>query len=155
MAPNMSEEHELDLSLAGELQRALLPRGVPSDWPHYKAAARSRMCTSVGGDFHDFIRINQDQIAVVVGDVMGHGVRASLIMAQILGFLRLEQERLPRPIQIVSALCATAGPERPTPLAPMTFFWELRNSSLMRCAIPSSPASAWSSTPTASPMPTT
>ena len=62
------------------------------------------MCGSVGGDFHDFIHINPDQIAVVIGDVMGHGVRAALVMAQIFGFLRLERDRLPRPIQIISAL---------------------------------------------------
>lgn len=104
MAADMSQEHELDLLLAGELQRALLPRSCPSCWPHYKAAARSRMCASVGGDFHDFIHINPDQIAVVIGDAMGHGVRAALVMAQILGFLRLERERLPRPTQIISAL---------------------------------------------------
>lgn len=62
------------------------------------------MCAGVGGDFYDFIRINEDQIALVFGDVVGHGVRASLIMAQIMGFLRSRPETLSRPAQIVAAL---------------------------------------------------
>jgi sigma-B regulation protein RsbU (phosphoserine phosphatase) len=60
------------------------------------------MCGSVGGDFYDFTRINDSQVAVCIGDVMGHDVRAALLMAQILGFLRSEQRN--RTIQIVSDL---------------------------------------------------
>ena len=95
---------DLDLALAAELQAALLPKSCPSDCPNHVAAARNRMCAGVGGDFYDFLRINDEQIALVIGDVVGHGVRASLIMAQIMGFLRSEPSRLPRPMQLVSSL---------------------------------------------------
>jgi sigma-B regulation protein RsbU (phosphoserine phosphatase) len=97
-------EHELDLVLAAELQAALLPRACPTDCPHHVAAARNRMCVGVGGDFYNFIRINEDQIALIIGDVVGHGVRASLIMTQIVGFLRTEPARLSRPSQVISDL---------------------------------------------------
>ena len=97
-------EHELDLALAAELQAALLPKTCPTDCPNHVAAARNRMYTGVGGDFYDFIRINDEQIAILIGDVVGHGVRASLIMAQIMGFLRSRPSRLPRPIQVVRDL---------------------------------------------------
>ena len=79
---------DADLALAAELQAALLPSSCPADCPHQEAAARNRMSGRVGGDFYDFIRINPDQVAVVIGDVLGHGVRASLLMAQIMGRLR-------------------------------------------------------------------
>lgn len=92
----------LELALAGEVQRALLPQKCPLGCPHFRAAARSRTCGSIGGDLHDFIRINEDQIAVVIGDVVGHGVSAALVMAMILGFLRSERDS--RPARIVSAL---------------------------------------------------
>ncbi|MCD4823596.1 MAG: PP2C family protein-serine/threonine phosphatase [Phycisphaerae bacterium] len=97
-------EHELDLALATELQAALLPKACPSACKHQVAAARNRMCVGVGGDFYNFMRINDDQIVLLIGDVVGHGVRASLIMTQIMGFLRSESQRLSRPVQIISAL---------------------------------------------------
>ena len=67
-------EQEQDLALAAELQAALLPRACPSACPHHVAAARNRMCVGVGGDFYNFIRINEDQIALIIGDGVGHGV---------------------------------------------------------------------------------
>ncbi len=98
-------EHEKDLALAAALQAALLPKQCPTDCPHQRAAARNRMCETIGGDFHDFIRVNADQVAVVIGDVVGHGVRSSLLMAQIMGFLRSRPpEHLSRPVEIIDAL---------------------------------------------------
>ena len=99
-----TNEEELDLALAAELQSALLPRECPHDCPNQLAAARNRMCGSVGGDFYDFIRANEDQIVIVVGDVVGHGVRASLLMAKIMGHLRSDSELLTRPGPAVAAL---------------------------------------------------
>ena len=99
-----SEDSSLDLALAAEVQSALLPKACPTDCPHHLAAARNRMCRGVGGDFYDFIRINNDQIALLIGDVVGHGVRASLVMAQIMGYLRSRPPTLARPVQIISTL---------------------------------------------------
>ncbi|HAU36689.1 MAG TPA: hypothetical protein DCX07_03100 [Phycisphaerales bacterium] len=97
-------EHQQDLRLAAELQAALLPTECPADCPHQLAAAKNRMCGSVGGDFLDFIRINEDQTAVVIGDVIGHGVRASLLMAKIMGVLRSRPPALARPAEMVASL---------------------------------------------------
>ena len=93
-----------DLALAAELQAALLPATCPPDCPHQQAAARNRMCGQVGGDFYDFIRINQDQVAIVIGDVVGHGVRASLLMAKIMGHLRSEPANRSRPAELIGDL---------------------------------------------------
>ncbi|MCE5325492.1 MAG: serine/threonine-protein phosphatase [Planctomycetaceae bacterium] len=97
-------EQELDLALAAELQAALLPKACPTNWQHESAASLNRMCGTVGGDFYDFIRINEEQFAVVIGDVVGHGVRAALMMAQIMGFLRSEPQRRSRPVEVVAEL---------------------------------------------------
>ena len=90
--------------LAAELQAALLPRRCPAQCEHQMTAARNRMCGSVGGDFYDFIRINEDQVGIVIGDMVGHGVRASLLMANIMGWLRSEPANRSRPIQVVTEL---------------------------------------------------
>ena len=97
-------EEQMDLKLAAELQAALLPDSCPLECEHHVAAARNRMCGSVGGDFYDFIRLNEDQSAIVIGDVVGHGVRAALLMAQIKGFLQSDTKDRSRPIRMVSAL---------------------------------------------------
>ena len=98
------QQDRLDLALAAELQAALLPKQCPTDCPHQVAAARNRMCGAVGGDFYDFIRINEDQIAIVIGDVVGHGVRAALMMAQIMGYLRSRPPDISRPAPVVAAV---------------------------------------------------
>ena len=92
------------MSLAAELQSALLPEKCPDDCPHQVAAARNRMCKSIGGDFYDFIRINEDQIVVVIGDVVGHGVRASMVMTRLMGYLHSHMELLARPRHILMML---------------------------------------------------
>ena len=104
MTPQQITEAESDLALAAELQAALLPKACPTDCPNHVAAARNRMYAGVGGDFYDFIPVNPEQIALVIGDVVGHGVRASLVMAQIMGLLRTEPVRLSRPGEMVSAI---------------------------------------------------
>lgn len=104
MLTHYPQEHELDLALAAELQAALLPDRCPTDCVHQVAATRNRMCGSVGGDFFDFIRLNQDQYAIVIGDVVGHGVQAALLMAKISGFLHTDLAVRARPSDTIKAL---------------------------------------------------
>jgi serine phosphatase RsbU (regulator of sigma subunit) len=97
-------ESDVELALAAELQAALLPNACPDDCPHQVAAARNRMSGAVGGDFYTFLRLHRDQVAVLVGDVVGHGVHAALVMAQIMGYLRSRPGECARPQKAVSAL---------------------------------------------------
>ena len=98
--------HNYDLELAAQLQAALLPEACPKECEHQRMAARNRMCGSVGGDFYDFIPINDEQVAFVVGDVVGHGVQAALVMAMIKGFLHADHGNRLRPTEIVANLNA-------------------------------------------------
>ena len=103
-ASGADSESELDVALAAELQAALMPSDWHIDAPNYRAAALNRMCGRVGGDFCDFMRINCDQVAVAVGDVGSHGVRASLLMARIMGMLRRRPPECARPSAIARML---------------------------------------------------
>jgi len=94
-------QDDLDLALAAELQAALMPSDWRIDSPDYRAAAMNRMCGRVGGDFCDFIRLNSDQVAAAIGDVGGHGVRASLLMARVMGLLRSRPPECSRPADLV------------------------------------------------------
>ena len=71
-----------ELEVAGEIQRALLPRTLP-DVPGLSLAVYSEPSREVGGDFHDFIPFSDKQLGVAVGDVVGKGIPAALTMASL------------------------------------------------------------------------
>ena len=71
------------LGLAQEVQQSLLPQRDPS-LSGFDIAGTSIYCDETGGDYYDFIetqRGGQAGLAVVVGDVSGHGVSSALLMA--------------------------------------------------------------------------
>jgi len=79
-------EHEL--SLATEIQKKLLPSGVP-DQPGYDVAHHYAPAREVGGDYFDFLKIDEEHVAAVVADVSGKGIPASLIMTMTRSLLRM------------------------------------------------------------------
>ena len=69
-----------DLQLATRVQRSFLPgERFDTDGAHVHAAMQT--AKEVGGDFYDFFPIDQDRLGIVIGDVVGKGVPASLFMA--------------------------------------------------------------------------
>jgi PAS domain S-box-containing protein len=76
-----TREHDAAVTL----QRSLLPRDVPPvpglDLAYrYQPASRA---AEVGGDWFDVIPLDRGQVALVVGDVIGHGIHAAAIMGQL------------------------------------------------------------------------
>ena len=70
---------------AQALQRALLPQALPS-LPAATAAARYLPAgdgVDVGGDWYDVIPLSADRVALVIGDVMGHGLPEAVIMGRL------------------------------------------------------------------------
>ena len=78
------------LELAMEVQQNLLPQSTPRT-KDLDIAARSIYCDETGGDYYDFLDFGQDHrpgIAVVIGDVSGHGISSALLMASARSALR-------------------------------------------------------------------
>src|SRR5262245_31818678 len=68
-----------------ELQRALLPVGLPV-LPDLSLAASYRpadLPDAAGGDWFDVVTMPGDAVALVVGDVVGHGATAAAVMGQL------------------------------------------------------------------------
>ena len=85
IVPKIEEHMRMSkaLGLAQEVQQSLLPQSDPS-FPGFDIAGASIYCDETGGDYYDFIETNrggQAGLAVVVGDVSGHGVSSALLMA--------------------------------------------------------------------------
>ena len=77
---------EVELKLAREVQRSLLPTSSPSV-PGYDIAGRMVPAKTVGGDYFDFIPLG-DKLVIAVADVSGKGLPASLLMANLQATLR-------------------------------------------------------------------
>jgi len=79
---------ERDLQLARQVQESFLPSGTP-EIPGVDLVATYRSALEVGGDFYDFIMMNDGRLAVAVGDVAGKGVPAALLMARMSSDMRV------------------------------------------------------------------
>ncbi|MGA5581468.1 SpoIIE family protein phosphatase [Streptomyces thermodiastaticus] len=114
-ARRYSRERETALAL----QRSLLPRTLPRTAAveaasRYLPAARSRM----GGDWFDVIPLSGMRVALVVGDVLGHGVQASATMGRLRTAVRTladidlaPEELLTHLDDVVMRMSAEAGGE--------------------------------------------
>jgi len=86
---NAMKEHDQlisiqqDLSVAREIQQAILPKTFPpfpnrKDFDIYASMVAAK---EVGGDFYDFFMIDNDRLGFVIGDVSGKGIPAAIFMA--------------------------------------------------------------------------
>ncbi|MBX7222991.1 MAG: SpoIIE family protein phosphatase [Blastocatellia bacterium] len=77
---------EEELAIAGRIQASMLPRHDP-ELPGFELAGLSRPAAGVSGDYYDYFRISDSKLAVVIGDVTGHGISSGLLMALAKGGL--------------------------------------------------------------------
>jgi sigma-B regulation protein RsbU (phosphoserine phosphatase) len=75
--------YQQELSMAARIQKNLLPRQLPKI-KDLDIAAISIMARKVGGDYYDLV-LNRDKgiLNLVIGDVMGKGMPAALLMASV------------------------------------------------------------------------
>ena len=71
-----------DLELAHELQQRFLPQSSP-DTEEFEFYSYYKAMQQVGGDYYDFVPLENNRIAVIMADVVGHGIAAALYMAKI------------------------------------------------------------------------
>lgn len=76
-----------ELRLAARIQMDLLPKAKPVV-KGYDLAGRSIPAQSVGGDYFDFIVIDEERLALCLGDVSGKGLPAALLMSNVQATLR-------------------------------------------------------------------
>ena len=75
---------EEELRIARDIQMSLLPEG-PASVPGLAVAAACRPAREVGGDYYDFIRLDEHRMGVLVADVSGKGTSAAFYMAELKG----------------------------------------------------------------------
>jgi len=77
-----------ELELASEMQAMLFPSILPND-EKLMVSAYYQPHHQVGGDYYDFIRLNENEVAFCVADVSGKGLAAALLMSNFQANLRV------------------------------------------------------------------
>lgn len=99
-----------ELSIASIVQGRLMPAHV-IDAGQFDIFGKSIPMADLGGDYFDYFVTDQDHFSVLLGDVAGHGVGASLIMAMAKAGIICSEKHLSEPALILGNLhqmiCAT------------------------------------------------
>lgn len=85
---------EEELAIGRELQMSMLPASCPQ-MKGFEIAAVSNSAREVGGDFYDFIEIDDDILGLVIGDVTGKSVSGALVMSSSRSIFRMLSEEKP------------------------------------------------------------
>ncbi|MCX6136056.1 MAG: SpoIIE family protein phosphatase [Ignavibacteriales bacterium] len=90
------ERLQRELLLAQEMQKRLLPQTLPV-FKNLDMKAVSAPALEVGGDYYDIIRLDENMISFVIGDVSGKGVGAAFYMAEVKGIFQSLSRIYPSP----------------------------------------------------------
>ena len=77
-----------ELQQAAEIQRGLLPTDAPAP-AGFEIAGRNDPCRTVGGDYFDYISFPDGRVGMIVADVAGKGLPASLLMSSLKAFVQV------------------------------------------------------------------
>jgi sigma-B regulation protein RsbU (phosphoserine phosphatase) len=94
---------EQELSLARDFQRLLLPKDDP-ELKGYDFTGISTPALEVGGDYYDYIPIDDDHLGFCVADVSGKGIPGGLVMAAARSALQAEARLNLSPKEVLLAL---------------------------------------------------
>lgn len=103
-----------ELKLASEVQQAILAKKIPSLPSGILKKISSKYVANfavnhipmhgLAGDFYEAIPISKTKMGILMCDVMGHGVRASLVVAMIRGLISKEQGSASSPEEFLTSL---------------------------------------------------
>jgi serine phosphatase RsbU (regulator of sigma subunit) len=81
------KEKEEQFRITHLIQQSLFPR-EPLNLFNFDIAGRSFPAEAAGGDYYDFISIDEQRFGIVIGDVTGHGIGPALLMTTTRAYLR-------------------------------------------------------------------
>lgn len=106
------ERYLKELEIAHQIQRSFLPQSCP-EIEGYQLAAFTLPARHVGGDFYDFIPLEEGRWGLVVADVSDKGVPAALFMALSRSLVRaysLEYQSVPQALESFNSFVEADNP---------------------------------------------
>ncbi|MCK9927676.1 SpoIIE family protein phosphatase [Frankia sp. Mgl5] len=111
VAVGNAQLYEQERRTALTLQRSLLPQRLPTigglsfAWRYLPGSAGAL----VGGDWYDVLPLDDGRVALVIGDVMGHGIQAAATMGQLRASARAHITTDPSPSAVLARLDEAAN----------------------------------------------
>ncbi|MDD5065875.1 MAG: SpoIIE family protein phosphatase [bacterium] len=78
----VKQRDEREIEIAGDIQKDLLPKQLPQI-PGVDLFAYNKSAKGVGGDYYDLLNFDNKRLSVIISDVAGKGVPASLVMVML------------------------------------------------------------------------
>jgi sigma-B regulation protein RsbU (phosphoserine phosphatase) len=93
------EMQEQELERARDIQQSLLPRKIPQI-PGFEVAGAWQPASTVSGDYYDVLRLGEHRLGICIADVVGKGVSAALLMANVQAAVRAFASDAESPAQV-------------------------------------------------------
>jgi len=116
------EQSQRELQLANTIQASLFPIRLP-EVKGATLAATAVSANEVGGDYCDLLINKNNRLAITIGDVMGKGVPAALLVAMTYAFVRNYAFDIDSPAQIANRLNRSLFPQLDFAQQFLTFFY--------------------------------
>ena len=94
---------EQELRIAAEIQQALMPPGE-HEGTYWDVAGATVPCRAIGGDFFDYLELEDGNVGVALGDVSGKGAPAALLTAAVQGMFTVEAASVGGPASTISKI---------------------------------------------------
>jgi serine phosphatase RsbU (regulator of sigma subunit)/predicted ester cyclase len=97
------ERIEQELQVARRIQQDLLPEATPA-LEGWRIATYYGPAREVGGDFYDFLELEDGRLGLILGDATGHGMPAALVMSTTRGMLRAVVQSVESPGEVLGRI---------------------------------------------------
>lgn len=123
-ATKAREAVESELRIARHIQESLIPRIFPPfpNRSEFKLWAKNIPAKEVAGDFYDFYFVDEENLAIIIADVSGKGVSASLFMAVTKTLIKAKSNVLNEPEKIMQRVNEDLCYENDAAMFVTTFF---------------------------------
>ncbi|WP_363322978.1 SpoIIE family protein phosphatase [uncultured Brachyspira sp.] len=78
----IKKQYKKDMAKARKLQENMMPKKMPNN-KVIESASLYKPLEDIGGDFYDYIHLDDDRILFIISDISGHGVEAAIITAML------------------------------------------------------------------------
>ena len=102
-ALEQKKQLDRDIHAAQQIQASLLPQNIPNP-EGVQLSAFNLPAYDIGGDYYDFIQIDNDHLGMAIADVSGKGIGGAMMMAVCQGILRTRAQQEQSPASMLSEL---------------------------------------------------
>ncbi len=100
----LEKQHiQKEISVAREIQKMLLPYQIPKG-KNFELSAMNIPSKEVGGDYYDFIQLDENHIGIAIGDISGKGIPGAMLMSNLQATLRASVWQVHEPAEVMKKI---------------------------------------------------